>query len=120
LLVTAALRLKRDISTLSPGAADQLLRHDWPGNVCELENAMEHAVALARGSRVEVEDLPEDIRNATPRAPFAMRSVQPLRDIEKEYIIGALDLNGGNQGAQPSSSASAPPRATASCAATVC
>jgi transcriptional regulator with PAS, ATPase and Fis domain len=97
LLTSAALRMTREISTLSPAAADQLLRHDWPGNVRELENAMEHAVALARGSRVEVEDLPEEIRNARPRSAFPMRSVQPLRDIEKEYILGALQLNGGNQ-----------------------
>ncbi len=58
LLADAALRMKRKIAGLAPGAADQLLRYEWPGNVRELENAMERAVALARGSRVELEDLP--------------------------------------------------------------
>ena len=72
LLADAALRMKRKISGLAPGAADQLLRYDWPGNVRELENAMERAVALARGSRVELEDLPEEIRQAFPR-PVASR-----------------------------------------------
>ena len=66
LLADAALRMKRKIAGLAPGAADQLLRYDWPGNVRELENAMERAVALARGSRVELEDLPEEIRQAFP------------------------------------------------------
>ena len=51
LLADAALRMKRKISGLAPAAADQLLRYEWPGNVRELENAMERAVALARGSR---------------------------------------------------------------------
>ena len=67
LLADAALRMKRKIAGLAPGAADQLLRYDWPGNVRELENAMERAVALARGSRVELEDLPEEVRQAFPR-----------------------------------------------------
>jgi two-component system response regulator HydG len=58
------LRMKRKIAGLAPDAADQLLRYEWPGNVRELENAMERAVALARGSRVELEDLPEEIRQA--------------------------------------------------------
>ena len=97
LLADAALRMKRKISALAPGAADQLLRHEWPGNVRELENAMERAVALARGSRLELEDLPEEIRRAVPR-PVAIRgAVRPLDEVEKEYILAALDLNGGNQ-----------------------
>src|SRR5207247_10495380 len=64
LLADAALRMKRKISGLAPEVVDQLLRYEWPGNVRELENAMERAVALARGSRVELEDLPEEIRQA--------------------------------------------------------
>ncbi|MBI1752234.1 MAG: sigma-54-dependent Fis family transcriptional regulator, partial [Acidobacteria bacterium] len=59
LMAGSALQMKRKITGLSPGATDQLLRHAWPGNVRELENAMERAVALAPGSRVELEDLPE-------------------------------------------------------------
>jgi DNA-binding NtrC family response regulator len=97
LLAEAALRMKRKISGLAPGAADQLLRHEWPGNVRELENSMERAVALARGSRVELEDLPEDIRRACPTAVATAGTVRPLEQIEKEYILAALELNGGNQ-----------------------
>src|SRR4051794_18986139 len=64
LLADSALRMKRRISGLGPDAADQLVRYAWPGNVRELENAMERSVALARGTRVEMEDLPEEIREA--------------------------------------------------------
>ncbi len=97
LLADVALRMKRKISGLAPGAADQLLRYGWPGNVRELENAMERAVALARGTRVELEDLPEDVRQAS-NAPASIRgTVRPLGEIEKEYILAALALNGGNQ-----------------------
>jgi DNA-binding NtrC family response regulator len=97
LLADAALQMKRKIAGLAPGAADQLLRYDWPGNVRELENTMERAVALARGNRVEFEDLPEEIRQALS-APVATKGkVRPLDAVEKEYILAALELNGGNQ-----------------------
>jgi two-component system, NtrC family, response regulator HydG len=97
LLADSALRMKRKISALSPRAADQLLRYEWPGNVRELENAMERAVALARGSRVELEDLPEEVRAAFPK-PLAIEGlVRPLDEIEREYILAALELNHGNQ-----------------------
>jgi two-component system, NtrC family, response regulator HydG len=97
LLADAAARMKRKIAGLSPAAADQLLRYEWPGNVRELENAMERAVALARGSRVEPEDLPEEIRQAVPKPIVTSGAVRPLEQIEKEYILAALELNGGNQ-----------------------
>ncbi len=97
LLADAAARMGRKISGLVPGAVDQLLRYEWPGNVRELENAMERAVALARGTRVELEDLPEEIRQAFPRPVVDRGTVQPLSEVEKEYIIAVLELNGGNQ-----------------------
>jgi DNA-binding NtrC family response regulator len=98
LLADSALRMKRKISGLAPGAAEQLLRYGWPGNVRELENAMERAVALARGSRVEVEDLAEDVRRQTfPRPVADAGEVRPLEEVEKEYILAVLELNGGNQ-----------------------
>jgi Response regulator containing CheY-like receiver, AAA-type ATPase, and DNA-binding domains len=97
LLADAALRMKRKISGLAPAAADQLLRYEWPGNVRELENAMERAVALARGSRVELEDLPEEIRQAFPKPVATKGTVRPLNEVEKEYILAALELNRGNQ-----------------------
>ena len=97
LLADAALRMKRKISGLAPAAADQLLRYQWPGNVRELENAMERAVALARGSRVELDDLPEEIRRAFPTPVASKGKVRPLDEIERDYILAALELNGGNQ-----------------------
>ncbi len=97
LLADAALRMGRKISGLAPPAADQLLRYEWPGNVRELENAMERAVALARGRRVDLDDLPEEIRQAFPKPVVNRGTVQPLSEIEKDYILAALQFNGGNQ-----------------------
>jgi transcriptional regulator with PAS, ATPase and Fis domain len=97
LLADAAERMARQITGLTPGAADQLLRYEWPGNVRELENAMERSVALAHSSRVELEDLPEEIRQAFPTPVVSGATVHPLHEVEKDYILAVLDLNGGNQ-----------------------
>jgi transcriptional regulator of acetoin/glycerol metabolism len=58
---------------------------------------MERAVALAPGARVEVEDLPDEIRQAFPKPVATEGAVRPLDEIEKEYILAALELNNGNQ-----------------------
>jgi DNA-binding NtrC family response regulator len=97
LLADAALRMRRKITGLDPRAAEQLLRYEWPGNVRELQNAMERAVALARGNRVELEDLSAEIRQAFPRPVAAAGDIRTLEEVEKAYIIAALELNGGNQ-----------------------
>lgn len=96
-LVQAAARLGREDMSLSPRAADQLLHYDWPGNVRELENAMERATALAATSRVEVEDLPEEIRTPFLTPTLGENPVRPLAEIELDYIQAVLRRNGGNK-----------------------
>src|SRR6266568_4570631 len=95
-LAETAGRMKRKVTGFTPRAADQLLRHEWPGNVREVQNAVEHAVALTRGTRVDVEDLPEELRTAMPRARPAGRT-RPLDDVEREYILAAVEGAGGNR-----------------------
>jgi transcriptional regulator with PAS, ATPase and Fis domain len=95
-LTEAALRMKRHVETLSPAAADKLLHYEWPGNVRELENAMERAVALARKSRVELDELPPEVRHAVP-IPDVQGSARSLQEVEKHYILAALESHGGNR-----------------------
>jgi two-component system, NtrC family, response regulator HydG len=96
LLAEAASRSKRSVTGLSPRAADQLLRYDWPGNVRELENAMERSVALGSESLIKFEDLPEEVRQAIPM-PSMSGPVRTLNEIERDYILAVLEVNGGNQ-----------------------
>ena len=72
------------------------MRYDWPGNVRELENAMERAVALSVGTQIEPDDLPEEVRVALP-AVYAPGQVRTLEDVERDYILAALEANGGNR-----------------------
>jgi transcriptional regulator with PAS, ATPase and Fis domain len=97
LLAKAATQMKRKIAELTPQAADQLLHYPWPGNVRELENAMERAVALAQGRRVDLDDLPMEVRQAIPLPVVAAGAVRPLAEVEREYIVASLKLNEGNQ-----------------------
>jgi len=60
LLARAAARHGRKLR-LSPDATRYLLSHTWPGNVSELETAMEHATVVARSTTIEPEDLPADV-----------------------------------------------------------
>jgi len=60
LLARAAARHGRKLR-LSPDATRYLLSHTWPGNVAELETAMEHATVVARSTTIEPEDLPADV-----------------------------------------------------------
>ncbi|WP_224362646.1 sigma-54-dependent Fis family transcriptional regulator [Hyalangium versicolor] len=96
LLASAAERMGRPVPTLTPRAADQLVRYDWPGNVRELENAMERSIALAQRRHIEREDLPEDVRGALPGAVVS-GGVRKLEELERDYILAALEHNGGNQ-----------------------
>jgi len=96
LLAEAALRMKRPVDSLNAPVADQLLGYSWPGNVRELSNVMERAVAVATKNRVDLEDLPPEVRSATPSVvlPGAIRS---LKAVERDYILSILESKGGNR-----------------------
>jgi two-component system response regulator HydG len=89
--------MTRNVVGFAPRVDEQLLRYEWPGNVRELQNAMERCVALARGSLVELEDLPPEIGHAAVSGVGAPGLVRPLHEIEQEYILAALSANDGNQ-----------------------
>ena len=85
----AAERVGHPPVQLSPDVAERLLAYDWPGNVRELENCIERVVALARTPLIQVEDLPDRIRN---HRSHSVVNVDDARDIvsldvfEERYI----------------------------------
>lgn len=89
-------QMGRKVVGFTPRAADQLVRHSWRGNVRELRNAVEHSVALCTGNRVDLEDLPEELRSALPE-PVITGHIRTLREVEKEYILAAVRASGGNK-----------------------
>ena len=98
----------RDVQRFSPEALAALTRHSWPGNVRQLENAVERAVLLARGPVVLVEDLGLDGAaaghfgsddanlGAGPELPLGPLK-ESLEGPERRLIERALEANGGNR-----------------------
>ena len=96
-----ARRLGCDLRALSGDALAALVRHDWPGNIRELENAIERATLLCNGPTIEFEDLPGEItENCDPPAEWQSslrdRVRFATRRIEREAIEEALAATRGN------------------------
>ena len=93
-------------ATVSQGAMRLLMAYPWPGNVRQLENAVERAVALGAGREtLDVTDLPPEVQTTTQTAvtPFVdfpdggLNMPAYLAAIEKDLIQRALDRTRGNR-----------------------
>ncbi|MFA1285831.1 sigma-54-dependent response regulator transcription factor ZraR [Citrobacter telavivensis] len=91
-----AKRNRKVVKGFTPRAMDLLIHYDWPGNIRELENAIERSVVLLTGEYISERELPLSI--ASQPLPFvADRAIQPLVEVEKEVILAALEKTGGNK-----------------------
>ncbi len=100
----------KQIDAISREVFDVLMEHDWPGNVRELENVIQRAVVICPDAQLEPEHLlwdsgPEiSIGGSAGRdAPVGadplqqLRSDLPLREVERLWILQALEQEGGNK-----------------------
>ena len=90
------------VKNITSAALNLLLEHDWQGNIRELENAVERAVILSEGSRIEVSVLPSDIRklkiSEEKEVDSDEYSIKKMhRIIEEQLIRKALDKTHGNR-----------------------
>jgi DNA-binding NtrC family response regulator len=83
---------QRKLGGFTPESNDYLMRYEWPGNIRELENAIERAVILARGHSIDVNDLSQQSLYVPHKAPMG----KAMRDIEKNHILNILIEAGGN------------------------
>ncbi len=97
----------RPTMTVSQQAMRRLMAYEWPGNVRQLENALERAVALSAGrTQIELADLPPDLQEL-PDAPSSGVFSLPedgidfheyVGSVERELIRQSLERTGGNKG----------------------
>jgi len=91
--------LKKKVEGLEPDAVKLLMRYHWPGNIRELENAVERAMLLADGSHIASDDLRLGDTGAlgSPRESSSLLKIPPtgipLEDIERLALIEALKMS---------------------------
>ena len=112
-----AIRNKKEIKGFTPQAMDLLINYAWPGNIRELENAIEQAVVLLQGSYISEKELPQSISSYVPtidknevpnKGASRVENHQPSHDVsipsegtlenmEREAILHALKITSGNK-----------------------
>jgi two-component system, NtrC family, response regulator HydG len=90
-------RCNRHIAGVSAEAQERLRAYDWPGNIRELENAIERAVVLGTTDRILPEDLPESVLEAgTVTAAPATTYHEVVTQAKKQTILSAMDQARGS------------------------
>ena len=92
---------KRRVTGISAEARACLLGYDWPGNIRELENAIERAIVLGSTDTILPEDLPEALLEAAPVSAAsggasASNFCESVKESKKQAVLGALEATGGS------------------------
>ena len=90
----------RQIRGLTPGARNLIMSYSWPGNVRQLESAIERAILLCEGNEIEVEDLPVEIRQEGTSASAFNFKLPPegisFDEVERSLITQAMEQTNWN------------------------
>jgi two-component system NtrC family response regulator len=110
-LLEFAARYERGVSRIAPASLQALIDHDWPGNIRELRNVMERAVALSSGPELQVDAfsgalhsasdssaiLPPEGLTAQPPSPPAKTLKKAKDSAELTHILKALRKHENNR-----------------------
>ena len=100
-IVRIAERTGKEVKGLTPSAAERLLAYDWPGNVRQLQNIIERAMALTHHDHITLDDLPERIvsHKSTDLVVSSddVSTMLTLAELEKRYVERVLTAVGGNK-----------------------
>jgi PAS domain S-box-containing protein len=86
----------RNITSAADEVMEILMEHDFPGNVRELENIIEHAFVMCRDNVLQVRHLPAEIQYS-PHPSSLPPAPTPLDEVERQAIVDALNRHGGNK-----------------------
>jgi DNA-binding NtrC family response regulator len=79
---------------------ERLLRYPWPGNIRELQNAIQRALILCHDDRIKISDLPPKVAGEyrpSVNLEFAVARAMTLEELEQEYIHAIMSSVGGNK-----------------------
>ena len=88
---------KKKIDGISPLARKALYDYKWEGNIRELRNAIESAVAMARGKNIELDDLPAHIRGYAKSSVVTLNLPLTMEEAEKKIILDTIAYCKGNK-----------------------
>lgn len=87
----------KSIQGITPEALSMLMAYDWPGNIRELENAIERSFILCNEEMIEAQHLPDELTKRTKITP-SVEDMKSARDLlETQVIINALEKNNFNR-----------------------
>ena len=92
-------KFNKNLKQFSSSAFDILMEYNWPGNIRELENVVEHCFVLCNGDIIQVECLPKRLREQKPKKSNSQdqNSKKGFKDAERELIISVLEKNNHNR-----------------------
>ncbi len=95
---------QKQLLGITKEALDKLIKYDYPGNIRELENIIEHSVVLTRNEYLTIKDLPAGIRPITEKGildPYDLQDgYEPkINAFEKEMLLEAIRQSENNQSA---------------------
>lgn len=88
---------RRSVLGISQKALQILLSHSWRGNIRELENVIQQAIALGTSEYIRPYDLPHELRYPAENSENSTSLLKPLDELEKEAIIEALRATEGRK-----------------------
>jgi transcriptional regulator with GAF, ATPase, and Fis domain len=88
-------RCNRRIMGISADAGMLLKQYDWPGNIRELENAIERAVVLGSSGMILPEDLPEALHETPAQSMRSSTYHEAVRQLKRQLILTAMDQSEG-------------------------
>lgn len=92
------LKKSKKVTGISDQVLNLLMQYEFPGNVRELENLIEHAFVLCHGPQIGVEHLPKEfVDKFKKREESTLRSKERLKGAEVPLIVDALKKHGGNR-----------------------
>jgi len=92
-------RYEKAILEISKDALELIIAHDFPGNIRELENIIEHAFVFCKGPAIQLDHLPEDLRRGMPlmaEKPL-LSGIKNFDELEKVFLENVLMETGGNK-----------------------
>jgi len=90
-------RENKHVTGISPDVMRTFLNYSWPGNLRELQNVMERAVVLSKSELIGLNVIPGEIKKEAKKGAAQAKDVKPLKQLELETIIKAIETFHGNK-----------------------